>query len=316
MTRACLIALLTTVVALVAPLSAAARTPCPAEQTKPTALSAGQVNDAIFCLSNEVRAHYGLPALRRDVRLDTAATLHSLDMATRLFFAHVNPDGLNPTARAAAQGYPLGVGENIAYGQANARAVVLAWMGSAGHCRNILSGAVDLGVGTAVVGTPHYTQALGDWLTRPVDPAPAAGCPYTVNLDTLNSAAPVAGPPATLQPTAPAQPTTAGAARLSLRALELAPRRLRPGRGTTISYTLSAPASVTFRVQRKSGRNYRTMSRRLTHSGVVGVNSVRFSGRLGGSALRPGRYRLLAVAENDAGTARGTVRASFAIVRG
>lgn len=317
MSRARLTALLTALtVALVAPSAADARTPCAGEQTAPTVANAVQVNDAIFCLTNQIRAHYGLHALRRDARLDAAAALHSLDMGTRLFFAHVNPDGLNPTARAAAQGYPYGVGENIAYGQANARAVVLAWVASASHCRNILSGAADFGTGTAVVGTPHYTQAFGDYLTRPVDPAPAAGCPYSVNLDTLNTAAP-AGPPATLQPTAPATtPAAAGAAELTLRGLSLSPRRFRAGRrGTTISYTLSAPAKVTFRVQRKSGRGYRTMSTRLTHSAVAGVNSVHFSGRLGGNALRPGRYRLLAVGEDDeADTATRTVRARFSIV--
>ena len=324
MARACLIALLTTVVALVAPLAAEARTPCPAELTRPTALNVGQVDAAIFCLSNQIRAHHGLPVLRRDARLDAAATLHSLDMATRLFFAHVNLDGLDPTARAAAQGYPLGVGENIAYGYAHARSVVLGWMASAGHCRNILSGAVDLGVGTAVVGTPHYTQALGDHFTRPVDPAPAAGCPYTVDLDTLNAPAPPSAPPVPGQPAAPARPAaspahtaaTAATAKLTMRGLALSPRRLRAGRGaTTITYTLSAPASVTVRVQRTRGGRYRTISGRLTQRGVAGANSLRFSGRLRGSALRPGRYRLLAVAKAESGTSTRTLRATFSIVR-
>lgn len=50
-------------------------------------------------------------------------------------------------------------------------------------------------------------------------------------------------------------------------------------------------------------------------NGVAGVNSVRFSGRLGGSALRSGRYRLLAVAEDAAGASSQVARAKFAITR-
>lgn len=321
MARTWLIALLTAVAAaLLAPLSAQARTPCPGEQVTPTAVNVVQVNDAISCLTNQVRAHYGLPTMRRDARLDAAATLHSLDMGTRAFFSHVNPDGLNPGARATAQGYTLGVGENIAYGYPNARAVVLGWVASANHCRNVLSGAADLGVGTVVGAKTHYTQVLGDYFTRAVSDAPAGGCPYTLNLDTLNAAAAtvVAGP-AAVQPTATTQPAaTAAAAKLSLRGLSLAPSRLRAGRGgTTISYTLSAPATVTFRIERASGSRvrYRTMSRRLTHRGVAGANAVRFSGRLGGSSLRPGRYRLQAIAEDAAGRTSGGLRARFFIVR-
>lgn len=329
MARAWLIVILTAVTAaLLAPLSAHARTPCPAEQATPTAANSVQVSDAIFCLSNQVRGHYGLPALRRDARLDAAAALHSADMGTRNFFGHVNPDGLNPGARATAQGYTQGVGENIAYGYANARAVVLGWMSSAGHCRNILSGAADLGVGTAVVGTPRYTQVLGDYFTRPVDEAPRGGCPYTLNLDTIGPAEPAllaeppaAPPPASAAPVPTSTPTaTRAAPKLALRALALSPSRFRAGRrGTTISYTLSAPATVTFRVQRASrnGRGravrYETMAKRFTHDGATGANALRFSGRLGRRLLRPGRYRLQAVATDAAGTSARLVRTHFRI---
>jgi uncharacterized protein YkwD len=239
-----------------------------------------------------------LPAVRRDPRLDAAAMLHSRDMGIRNFFGHVNPDGLNPGARATAQGYTQGVGENIAYGYANARAVVLGWMASAGHCRNILSGAVDLGVGTVVTGKPYYTQVLGDYFTRPVDEAPRGGCPYSLNLDTIGPAAPAllteppAAPPSstpTPAATATATPTatvTRTTPKPALRALALAPSRFRAGRrGTTISYTLSAPATVTFRIQRarRSGTGravrYQTMTKRFTRDGATGANTLRFTVR-------------------------------------
>ncbi len=44
-----------------------------------------------------------------------AAGLHAQDMLDRDFFEHVDPDGLDPSDRAAALGYPASVGENIAW---------------------------------------------------------------------------------------------------------------------------------------------------------------------------------------------------------
>lgn len=312
-----LVALLAAVATtLCTPLAAEARTPCPNEQLAPNAVNAAQVSDAIFCLTNQIRASYSLPALRRDRRLDTAAALHSLDMGVRLFFDHVNPDGLDPTARARAQGYPTGVGENIAYGFANARAVVLGWMASVGHCHNMLSSAVDLGVGTAFVGTPHYSQEFGDYFSRPVDQTARDNCPYTVNLDTLTvPQTPITAAPAAGYQDYVAAPA-AGAAKVALRKLSLSKRRFRAGRGTRISYTLSAPADVTLRIERagRDGR-YRATNARLTHQGAVGANSVRFTGRIAGKALRPGRYRFAAVATDAAGTSTRVAKVKFAIVR-
>jgi uncharacterized protein YkwD len=325
MARVWLIAIVTSVaIALCATVNAQARTPCAAEQAAPTALNSAQVSDAIFCLSNQVRAHYGLPAFRRDARLDVAARLHSTDMVVRGFFGHTNPDGLTPSDRAAAQGYTIGIGENIGYGYSSARTVVLAWMASAGHCRNMLSGAADLGVGTAVAPPAYYTQAFGDYFSSAVDESPRNGCPYSLNLDTLTAAEAVAVPvpaPAPRPPAAPPVPaqTIAATAKPSLRALALSPSRLRTGgRGTTISYTLSAPATVTFRVQRARGRGarYRTMAGQFTHQGAPGANALQFAARLRGRTLRPGRYRLQAVATTHAtGKASAVVRSRFVIVR-
>lgn len=319
MPRAWLIALLTAVAAaLCAAPAAQARIPCPGEQLAPTAADAAQVSDAVFCLSNQIRAHYGLPAFRRDGRLDVAAALHSLDMGVRDFFAHTNPDGLDPTARAAAQGYPLGAGENIAYGYADARAVVLGWMASAGHCRNLLGSAADLGVGTAAVGRPFYTQAFGDYFYRTVDEAPRAGCPHTVDLDTLTVAAPGATPqdhvrvrPRQTAPAAQAVPT---AAPLSLRALSLSPRRFGArGRGTTISFRLSAPASVTFSLRRSGGG---AAIARFTRRGAKGVNRLRLGAKVGRKVLRPGRHRLQAVAKDAAGRSTSVLQTTFVVTRG
>lgn len=71
--------------------------------------------------------------------LTQAARAHSLDMATRNFFDHTNPDGLSPTQRAQAAGYGGTAGENIAAGYADVDAAHLAWMQSVGHRKNVLS---------------------------------------------------------------------------------------------------------------------------------------------------------------------------------
>jgi uncharacterized protein YkwD len=305
----------------IAPAGAQARVACPGEQRAPTATNLAQVSDAVFCLTNQIRTSYGLPAFRRDARLDTAARLFSLDMATRSFFAHVSPEGLSANDRAAAQGYPSGVGENIAQGYPTARAVVLGWMASQGHCKNILGEAREIGVGTANPSKPYYTQDFGDY-DFGSGGAAATGCPYSVALDSLvTSYVPdpgAAGPAATTPaPTLPATGTIATPT-VALGGLGLATARLRAGgRGSLVSYTLSAPATVTFHIERAldNGR-WRALRGELTDAGGLGHNSFRFRARLRGRALAVGRYRLVAVATDVAGNASPARRARFRVVRG
>ena len=308
--------------ALAVPAGAQARTACPAEQSPPTAANSPAVSDAIFCLTNQIRASYGLPAFHRDTRLDTAARLHSEHMAARDYFAHTNPDGLDPTARAARQGYTTGVGENIAAGYRDARAVMIGWMASKGHCANILSTARDIGVGTAPVPRPNYTQDFGDYDFSTTN-AVAAGCPYSVNLDTLATPDPPPLPPVLGRPAAtagdPAQQSladnTPAAGAPVLGKLGLSRTRLPAGRGSAVvSYTLSAPAQVAFRVQRAAGAGrWRTLRGRLVARGESGENAFRFRARLEGRALRRGSYRLVAVATDDAGQASAPRRVRFRI---
>jgi len=79
------------------------------------------------------------------------------------------------------------------------------------------------------------------------------------------------------------------------------------GRTTTVRYTLTERATVTFRVGRRTRRKgkvrYVAVSGTFRHTGPKGPNSVRFNGRLAGKRLKPGRYRLTAVARDDAGNA-------------
>jgi uncharacterized protein YkwD len=323
-------------VLLLAPAGAQARAACPAEQTPLTAANGALVSDAVFCLTNQVRASYGLPAFRRDTRLDAAALLHSQDMATRNFFAHVTPEGLTPSDRAAAQGYLTGAGENIANGYPTATAVVLAWMASAGHCRNILGSARDLGIGAFTAGASYFTQSFGSYGSG-ASATPSAACPYTVNLDTLvvpdTPAAPpaptVSGPATDAAP----QPATESPA---LSGLTASPLRLRAGGRGSIAYTLSAPATVTVRFERVlTGRRagarcvaprastrsaapcsrYVKLAGSLTDAGEQGANSFGFRARLRGRRLAPGRYRLRVVATDGAGSASAARFARLQIAR-
>lgn len=81
--------------------------------------------------------------------LQCAARNHSMDMAVRGFFSHVNPDGDTPGERISASGYsPSGWGENIAGGYPTPESVVDGWMNSDGHCANIMNGNfTEIGVG-------------------------------------------------------------------------------------------------------------------------------------------------------------------------
>ena len=100
--------------------------------------------------------------------------------------------------------------------------------------------------------------------------------------------------------------------------------------GTTVTYSLSATATVTFSVERRlPGRKvgkrcvkqpranktkkkcprFKLLKGGFPHSGQTGANSFKFSGRLNGKGLKPGRYRLVGKTGSVAKTA------SFRIVK-
>ncbi len=111
--------------------------------------------------------------------------------------------------------------------------------------------------------------------------------------------------------------------------------------GTVISYTDSQAASASFEVQQgakgvRTGRGksatctkppkqrrkpsklaacvyYATLGS-FTHADVAGANRMRFSGRLRGSKLEPGEYRLRAIARSAGGKSAPRT-AAFRITR-
>jgi uncharacterized protein YkwD len=119
-----------------------------------------QKEEDILAIVNQVRAqgancgsegNFG-PAgpLTMDPNLRCAARMHSKDMNDRDFFDHTNPDGESPWDRMDKAGYGnySNAGENIAAGSPDAAGTMDQWMGSDGHCANIMNPDFEhIGVG-------------------------------------------------------------------------------------------------------------------------------------------------------------------------
>jgi uncharacterized protein YkwD len=94
--------------------------------------------------------------------LIAAATRHTEDMVKNNFVSHIGSDGSDPGLRMIQAGYLLTWwGENIFVGPATAQTAVAWWMGSPGHCANIMNPRYkDVGLacvrGTASNAWPSY----------------------------------------------------------------------------------------------------------------------------------------------------------------
>jgi uncharacterized protein YkwD len=124
--------------------------------------------DQVLVLVNQQRAlgatcggvpYPAVGPLYMNTNLRIAAHNHSVDMATNNYFSHTSLDGRTFDQRILNAGYtgsyPLG--ENIAAGQTTPQNVVAAWMGSTGHCQNIMSGSYHaVGVGYAFSASSTY----------------------------------------------------------------------------------------------------------------------------------------------------------------
>ncbi|MGL4743328.1 MAG: CAP domain-containing protein [Dermatophilaceae bacterium] len=115
-------------------------------------------------LTNVERARAGCGPVRMEDRLNTAARLHSEDMARLSYFSHTSRDGRSPWDRIGAQGYTAGSGENIAAGYWTAAGVLKGWMDSPGHKTNMLNcshKAVGIGIGRGGYYGIYWTQNFG-----------------------------------------------------------------------------------------------------------------------------------------------------------
>jgi uncharacterized protein YkwD len=110
-----------------------------------------QIEQDIFTLTNEQREQNGIPPLILDPNISAVARAHSVDMNTRNFVGHINPDGLDPFQRMRAGGISFTTaGENIAGGP-SVEIMMTNWMNSPEHRANILNPAfIRIGVGASV----------------------------------------------------------------------------------------------------------------------------------------------------------------------
>ncbi|MFG2986527.1 CAP domain-containing protein [Streptomyces sp. NPDC048258] len=126
--------------------------------------ASGESESAVLALVNKERAAAGCGPLAVNAKLSAAARGYSDTMARSGVMSHTGPDGSTMTTRVEAAGYGWSrLGENIARGQADADAVMNAWMNSPGHKANILNCAFrEIGIGVHKGdGGPWWTQNFG-----------------------------------------------------------------------------------------------------------------------------------------------------------
>lgn len=127
---------------------------CPHTSDLPSPDNVAESRSAVLCLLNQHRAKAGLPPLVEDRSLEASAQAHAQDMGLRDFFAHRDPDGVEPDQRIRRAGFEgLATGENIHWGtgiNTTPARVVDDWMNSPGHRANILhSSFTRVGTGIA-----------------------------------------------------------------------------------------------------------------------------------------------------------------------
>ena len=123
-----------------------------------TALQSMAIATNILDILNSHRANIGKNALLIDGLANDLAVEHTLYMIEKNTISHDNFNARSERLFAEAQA--TRTGENVAFGQPNATAVMEAWLGSQGH-RNIIEGDFTH-IGIAALknpnGTYFYTQ--------------------------------------------------------------------------------------------------------------------------------------------------------------
>jgi hypothetical protein len=198
---------------------------------------------------------------------------------------------------------------------------------------SLASPSFAAGAGTAFMGAPGFDVNDASSTKQDLGALPnglvIAGDATHYWHNTIDLAHP--GPTVTPTPTVRKRPV--------LSSLAIRPRRFRVAgrapRGARVSYVLSDAARVRLTVERaargrrvggacvrpsRGNRGRRACTRFVRVPGALrrrarsGANRTAFSGRIGGRRLRPGRYRLAALAANASGTS-ATRRARFRVVR-
>ncbi|MEA2368072.1 MAG: hypothetical protein QOH38_790 [Thermoleophilaceae bacterium] len=192
------------------------------------------------------------------------------------------------------------------------------------------------GSGTDVEGPLTYSWEFGDGAPgsgQNVHHTYAAAGTFTANLTVTD------GDGATASTTRTITVAAAVDSRPVVSAFKAVPKRFavqgRGRKGTTFRYRLSEIAGVRVRIERalpgrrrsgrcvkptRSLRNKRKCTRyrragTLTRSGIAGANRIRFTGKFGTKALKPGRYRATIVATDSAGQLSQARRLTFVVFK-
>jgi uncharacterized protein YkwD len=126
---------------------------------------------------NEVRAKYGLRAVRPSLLLRLTAQRHSDDMVVRDYFAHTSPGGRTVYDRIVRSGFVSGytweAGETLAWGTgvlAKPGYTIKAWLASPDHRAILLSSTwTRIGISRACGHFLGHTGACvwtADWVRR------------------------------------------------------------------------------------------------------------------------------------------------------
>jgi len=120
--------------------------------------SVEEYENTLFDLLNLARVQNGLPPAERVAALDSAARLHSADMAQHDFFAHLSYDGRDFNARLTEQGLFFTNGGETIYAGGDPYQAYHIWMGSDVHRSIILHPAfTSLGVGVVYADADAVT---------------------------------------------------------------------------------------------------------------------------------------------------------------
>lgn len=131
-------------------------------------------------LLQQDRASRGLPPVSVDPRLMSIARARSVDMATKHYFSHTQPDGQTATSMIKAAGIAWErIGEIIAYNTtsdliASAAGANTQWLNSSGHYAIITQPAYNhIGVGLAIDSSNGRRVWTAIWLDAPAGTVPA-----------------------------------------------------------------------------------------------------------------------------------------------
>ena len=150
----------------------------------PTLASSFHFKNEAMRLSNDFRRKHGLPALRHNSKLETAAQKHSSVMAKHGYLGHHQPgNSSRPMKRTEKAGYkPYIVAENvfgpnmrmsaIDHATLTPKRAVDGWIGSAGHRRNLLDPRIkEVGYGYVDGFWTQLLAAPDKYSSRPAGPS-------------------------------------------------------------------------------------------------------------------------------------------------